>query len=362
MHTAKAIEEEIAARADRVREFIFASRCARLLPKGHLRQAVLSYPESGGKAIRAALTMLSCGAVGGTEDSAVPLAASVEIFHSFSLVHDDIIDDDALRRGKFTVHREFAQIASAGFRVDPDAALHYGTSVGILAGDSQHGWAVSLLCEGADRGAISPDLAVRLIDELETSVLNTLVEGELLDVQYSLEPLSSAREDAVLEMLDKKTGALYEFSCKAGAVAGLGEYRPDDPGVRALSRFGRAFGRAFQVKDDILGIVGTEEELGKPVGSDIREGKRTLILTHAFAHADRGQRALLMDSLGSKEISAETVDTVRDLLVSLGSIDYAQSQVSRHASDAVRELESLPDSDHKRLLSSLAEASMDRTH
>jgi geranylgeranyl diphosphate synthase type I len=361
MHTTRTIRNEIRARAVLVREYVFASRCMHLLPEGHLRRAVLSYPESGGKAIRAGLAMLSCGAVGSSEDPAVPVAAAVEMFHSFSLVHDDIIDNDPLRRGRPTVHKEFAQIASSELGADPQAAHHYGTSLGILAGDSQHGWAVSLLCEGAESGRISYELAVKLIDELEAGVLNTLVQGELLDVQYTLDAQPQAGERGILEMLDKKTGALYEFSCKAGALAGIGEYRPQEPRVEALSRFGRAFGRAFQIRDDILGIVGTQEELGKPIGSDLREGKSTLVLSHAFAHADEDKKGVLRRSVGNREMSDEAVAKTRDLLVSLGSIDYAQSQVSRYAGDAEAELEPLPDSEYKRLLIALAEASMDRT-
>ena len=190
--------------------------------------------------------------------------------------------------------------------------------------------------------------------------MNTLVEGELLDVQLSLDSSPEAGEGAILEMLDKKTGALYEFSCKAGAMAGLGQYEPGNPSVGALSRFGRAFGRAFQIMDDILGIVGTEEELGKPVGSDLREGKRTLILSHAYANADTSQERLLASAVGKTDIGVEVVEAIRDLLVSLGSIDYAQSQAHRYAEDAVTELEPLPDSDFKKQLRDLALASMDR--
>jgi geranylgeranyl diphosphate synthase type I len=354
------IESEIRQRAHKVREHIFASRGFRSLPDGHLRDAVLSYPESEGKAIRAALAMLSCGAVGGDEAAAIPIAAAVEIFHSFSLVHDDIIDNDALRRGRPTVHREFEEIGMGEFGVDREAAEHYGVSVGILAGDSQHGWAVSLLCQAAADGTISPELAVGLIDDLEASVLNTLVSGELLDVQFSMRPIAHVSQEQILTMLDRKTGALYEFCCRAGAMAGLGRYQPDGDEVAALVRFARAFGTAFQIKDDVLGIVGAEEELGKPVGSDLREGKRTLILSHAYARADPEQKRFLSESVGDKGMSADTVEKIRRLVVSLGSIAEAESQVQRYAARAVAELAPLPDSRAKRLLRELAQASANR--
>src|SRR5688572_2139855 len=150
-----------------------------------MREAILSYVTQRGKGLRPALLMLACGAVGGDEDQAVPAAASVEVFQIWTLVHDDVIDRDKTRRGHPTVHARFEDAAVKQMGLTADEAAHYGTSVAILAGDLQQSWSYALLCDLTNRGVPAP-LVIELVARMATSLTPQLMEGEMLDVQFSL--------------------------------------------------------------------------------------------------------------------------------------------------------------------------------
>ncbi len=210
----KAIEDRVA----RVQEYVLSPRYLDLFSPEDMREAVTCYFESGGKRLRPAVMLFCCGAVGGDEEKAISAAAAVEIFHTWTLVHDDIIDRDPLRRGAPTVHERFRVKPStiARFGNGGDAA-HYGVSIAVLTGDVQHGWGISLMTELTRKFGIAPEVTLTLINELDTRVLCTLVEGEVLDVQYSKEPIENLSSEQIEEMLWKKTGALYEFAGASGA-------------------------------------------------------------------------------------------------------------------------------------------------
>ena len=127
-----------------------------------------------------------------------------------------------------------------------------------------------------------------------------LVDGEALDVQFSLQALDAVTEADILDMMQKKTGVLYAFAATAGASIGLNAWQPDDPVVKALTDFARNCGIAFQLQDDVLGITGNAAATGKPVGADIREGKRTLIVKESLRNAAPQQREMMLDTLGSR--------------------------------------------------------------
>ncbi len=140
---------------------------------------------------------------------------------------------------------------------------------------------------------------IALINDLAFSVGPTLVGGETLDLQYSNFDVEHVGEEAILDMIRKKTGALYEFSGRAGAMVGINQYDLNSPIVRSLSQYAVNCGIAFQLQDDILGLVGTQKELGKPIGSDIREGKRTAIVDFALRQASDGEKSQLLQTLVS---------------------------------------------------------------
>jgi geranylgeranyl diphosphate synthase type I len=341
--------DALKTRAQKVNSMIFNGDYRHKFAPKHLNEAVYSYFELGGKALRPGVLLFSCGAVGGEEERALPAAAGLEAYHTWTLVHDDIIDRDQIRRGGATVHQRFADVALKEMGCAPENAVHYGMTMGILAGDVQHGWAVSFFGHLKERG-VSPELTLKLIIELESVVLPLLLEGETLDVQFEYMPLAELSQEMVLDMLWKKTGALYRFAGMAGAMIGLNSTDRNHPLVKALSQYTSNCGLAFQLVDDILGLLGDEEILGKPVGSDIREGKRTVIVLYGWSQANPAKRKYIERVLGDPEASEDSVKEVIGLLQSLGGVEFAKEQACALVQEARHELDHLAESEYKRLL------------
>jgi geranylgeranyl diphosphate synthase type I len=293
--------------------------------------------------------------MGGDELKALPAGAAIEVYHVWTLVHDDIIDQDDTRRGNKTVHRDFADRARVEFCSSPEEANHYGLALGILAGDAQHGWAISLLTDLYVRLQLPPELVLNLIRELETEVITTLLEGETLDVQYSYQGIEDLEEDLILDMLWKKTGKLYEYCGKAGAMIALNHYDPAHRTVRALASFASKCGLAFQLQDDILGLVGNEATIGKPVGSDLLEGKKTIITYHAFLQAEKSIKDKFLKILGNRNASPKELEALTNFIINSGSIAYTQGLAQAYIKEALDELNILPPSPYKKLLSLWAE-------
>jgi geranylgeranyl diphosphate synthase type I len=212
---------------------------------------------SGGKRVRAALCLLACEAVGGAAAAAAPAAAALELIHGFTLLHDDIADQDELRRGRPTVWKL------------------WGTGQAITAGDTMYALANITAADPA-RGGAPPADAGRMLLALNEATLR-VCEGQHLDIAY--EGRADITVAEYLEMVRLKTGALFGASLAAGAISGGGAPAQ----VAALQEFGEQVGVAFQVRDDVLGIWGEEEKTGKPVGSDLRQNKRSLPVIRALA-------------------------------------------------------------------------------
>jgi geranylgeranyl diphosphate synthase type I len=352
----------IATRNKLVQDYVLSERYINRFAPEDMAEAICAYFEYGGKRLRPAVLLFSCGAVGGDEERAIPAAAAIEIFHTWTLVHDDIIDRDGTRRGEATVHERFYKKAlrHPTLKFTKRDALHYGVSLGILAGDVQHGWGISLMTELSRMNGVDPAVTLYLINALDTYVLTQLVEGEVLDIQYSHLPVEQVTEEMVEAMLWKKTGALYEFAGMAGAMIGLDNPDPEHELTRSISAFTSRCGTAFQLQDDILGIVGDERRLGKPVGSDIREGKCTTIILTAFHRANQRQKKLLNEVLGDDKAPGEAVSEVIKLLVDLGGIKHTRDRARHYIQLALPELEKVPPSPYRELLASWAEFMIER--
>jgi geranylgeranyl pyrophosphate synthase len=243
------------------------------IDRPELRRA-LQHATSGGKRIRPVLTMLSCAAAGGRESDAVEPAAAVELLHAASLVHDDIMDGSDLRRGEPTLH------------------ILHGISGGILVGDTLIALAFRLLAGSA--------LANRqeIMEEFSASYLH-LCEGQSDDIAFSGgDPLDVDRHR---DMVRKKTAELVGASMAMGAMAASS----DRHRIEALRGFGVKLGMAYQVKDDLLEVTGREDLVGKRLGTDIRNGRRTY-LTMAYPEVDTVARA-------SNIVSEFTVQALLDL-------------------------------------------------
>ncbi|MHB8625253.1 MAG: polyprenyl synthetase family protein [Aggregatilineales bacterium] len=353
-----ALLEQLAARRERVYHYLFESDYAAQFRPAHIRDAALSYLKMGGKSLRPAVLLLSCGAVGGDETIALPAAAAIEVYHTWTLVHDDIIDRDSRRRNAPTVHVEFASRGARelGFS-GPDAA-HYGIAIGILAGDVQQSWSYMLFHELHRRYGVDAELVLRLVEELATRVQLLLVEGETLDIQFARRGIDDLTEPDVIDMLWKKTGVLYEFAGYAGASIGLGTVNA--PLVEQIGAFCGQCGIAFQLQDDLLGVVGDESQIGKAVGADIREGKKTMIVYQALQNANETQRAELLSILGNGDATSDQIARATSLLRDLDGIRYVHDLSRRYVTQALENLAELPPSPNKALLEQWADYLIDR--
>ncbi len=356
----------LASRRERVYDYLQAAMRRHALRSLHLGEAIANYVQHPGKGLRSSILLFCCGATGGDEERAVPAAAAVELYHVWTLVHDDIIDRDDVRRGRPTVHAAFSERARLELGLSGEAAAHYGLTQALLAGDVQQGWSAALLTETATRRGADPALALHLIAELFGSVESQLVDGEALDVEFSLaavknpHEMSALAEADILDMMEKKTGVLYAFAAAAGACIGLDAWQPEQPEVAALAAFARNCGIAFQLQDDVLGVVGDAAVTGKPVGADIREGKRTLIVWAALRGAAPDQRRRLLSVLGNRTATGAQVADATQLLQDLGGIAYARSLAQSYIGQAHAHLDAVPESGYRRLLRALADFVLER--
>jgi len=355
----QALPEYLAARREAVIEFIRGFGLIHLVAEPHLRDHLLSYPLRGGKSLRPALVALSAGAASGKDmtKTTLPLQAAVELYHNWTLIHDDIIDEDDFRRGQPSLHREIEAVAKKSGC--DEGADKYGRDIAILIGDLMHG-SVSLVLLKLVNEGVSSETVISLLRLMHAELTPALVDGEARDVRFCLENVGDVSEQQVLEMLEGKTAALFDYCGTSGAMAGLDTSDASDPRVRALAGFSRAAGLAFQIQDDILGLIGDEEKLGKPRGSDLREGKHTLLLLHAFREANPEQKAILKPLVGKRDITPEEVDLAENTLREIGTIDYVNGIATEYIESAIPFIDDLDESPSRDLLSGLARFMIER--
>jgi len=290
--------------------------------------------KAGGKKLRPVMVILSCEAVGGRAADALKTAASMELIHTFSLIHDDIMDKDEMRRGKPSVH------------------TLWGEPMAILAGDTLFSKAFETVLETSTKN-INPK---RVVDALKTVVDSCIkiCEGQALDISF--EGKLDVREEEYLTMIYKKTAALIAAATKAGAILGGGTEEQID----ALSEYGRLVGLAFQIQDDYLDVISDEQDIGKPVGSDIVEGKMTLMVVHALANASKEDKERLISILQAND--EDMVDDAIAIFNKYGSIEYTRDIALKNVKNAKELLGVLEDSEAKRSLEMIADFVLDRTH
>ena len=321
--------------ADAVYAFIWkALRGDSYMSESHLREVGGSYLEHRGKCLRPALVTFCCEAVGGTADEALAAASAVEMFHTWTLMHDDVIDHDDLRRGRPTAHVRGAKLAEQDLPLAD--AREYGTVLAILGGDYIHGAALEMLLRSNCPPEVLHSVASRMAGKLNAELLS----GEQLDVRLSLMSWGEIREAAIMEMMRGKTGALLAYCAETGVALGEKLSPEASPVAGKMAEFAHLCGLAFQMKDDLLGIFGDETTFGKPIGSDIREGKRTVLMLRALQNASDAERALLKSVLGKKEATLEEIGMVRDIVVQAGA-DQAVARLSNETVErALRILDS----------------------
>ncbi|MCG2872097.1 MAG: polyprenyl synthetase family protein [Sulfolobales archaeon] len=286
----------------------------------------------GGKRLRPLILVAFSDLLGGRRDRAIKAGAAVEMLHNFTLIHDDIMDNDTMRRGLPTVH------------------VKYGVPMAILAGDLLHALAFKALND-AFRGS---KYAYEAIDLFVKGII-TISEGQALDMSF--EERTDVTEQEYMDMIYRKTAALFMVS------SGLGAYvaEAEEEVIHAME-YGKNLGIAFQIVDDILGLIGDEKELGKPLYSDIREGKKTVLVLKTLREASEPEKEVVLSALGNKNASKETLTKAAEI-IKAHSLDFAYALAERYKGEALKALSSIKsvrDDRPLKLLTELAELTVKR--
>jgi geranylgeranyl diphosphate synthase type II len=273
-------------------------------PERYLYDLVRDYPSRAGKGLRPSLLLATCEAFGGSPGDALGAAVAIELAHNAFLVHDDVEDGSLQRRGKPTLHR-----------------MH-GTPLAINAGDALAVLAMRPLREDTGLGA---RLSQRVSDEFLQMVTHT-VEGQATELGWRAENVVDLQPGDYLELIGRKT-CWYTtvWPLRAGALIGSSGTAE----LEALTRFGFYLGAAFQIRDDLLNQIGSEDRYGKEILGDIREGKRTLMLIHLMSSADPDERRAIVAFLaraGGRRVGGRRAlrpEEILDLMVRHGSLQFA---------------------------------------
>ncbi|MEJ2637097.1 MAG: polyprenyl synthetase family protein [Calditrichia bacterium] len=273
-----------------------------------LKEPIKYFLETPGKKVRPLLTLLSCQAVGGAVEPALPAAAGVELFHDFTLIHDDIMDRDDLRRGRPTIHKIW----------DEGAA--------ILAGDALVGMAYASILQ-CDREHLP-----EVLNHFSEGIIK-VCEGQALDKEFESRQQVSTEE--YLDMISKKTAWLFKLACQIGAILGGGS--PDQ--VEHLRRFGDNLGLGFQMQDDLLDFVAEEEKLGKKVGSDLKMDKKTYVTLKYEEHLR--QNPELASRYPAKILQFASLEDLKNALFDLGIVEETRREVDACLEEALQNLEAV---------------------
>lgn len=269
----------------------------------------------GGKRIRPALLLLSSRLFGNGHRGAIQLGAVVEIIHTATLVHDDIIDEAQTRRGRAAANTQ------------------WGNAKCVLAGDWLYMQAFKIAVQQRN---------FRVLDVF-IELTQMMVEGELLQME-KLGRLISLDEH--FELIHRKTACLFSTCMRLGAILGGATGEQEEK----LALYGRSTGMAFQIVDDVLDLTASEDILGKPVGSDLREGKVTMAVIHALERCTPEERAQIQTVMDERAFGSVSHGQILEILSRYGSLDAALARASQFAEDARRAICSFPDSEIKRAL------------
>ncbi len=253
--------------------------------------------QAGGKHVRSLLTALSCEAVGGSFNEALPFAVATEFVQTASLIHDDVIDDDAIRRGVESVHRK------------------YGTRIAIIAGDLLVARAVKLVSEHA-----SPELL-----SIVASSGVQMCEGEASDFLMYVTSTNHFTSESYFDVVRRKTVAFMRAAAKVGAILG----KASDEQQNTLDVFGELMGYAFQIRDDILDIIASESSTGKSVRSDLKGNKINYVLVHALESNSKDEVARCIETLQHGDI-----DFALELIKRSKSIEHATNLANEYTTKA----------------------------
>jgi geranylgeranyl diphosphate synthase type I len=296
-------------------------------PPEELYKASRYLVDAGGKRLRPAVLILAAEAVGSNLKSILPAAVAVELVHNFTLIHDDIMDKDDIRRGRPAVH------------------MIWGEAGAILAGDTLYSKAFEILSKVEN----DPVRILKCMDVL-SKTCTEICEGQWLDMDF--EKRERVTESEYIQMVEKKTSVLYAAAAKIGALLG----GASDETAEALFEYGRLIGIGFQMYDDVLDMITSEEVLGKIRGSDLMEGKYTLIVINAFG------KGVKLNIFGKGEATQEETDEAVRILTECGSIDYVKNLAISYINEGKAKLDVLQDCPEKELLLQIADYMISRKY
>lgn len=286
--------------------------------------------DSGGKRLRPILVLLTANALGfGTKANSADmhsLAAIIEFIHTATLLHDDVVDVSNMRRSRLTANAK------------------WGNAPAVLVGDFLYSRAFQMLVA----------LGSMPIMGILSDTTNVISEGEVQQLVNAKDP--SVSEENYLNVIHKKTGALFEAACEAAAImAGASEQEQ-----KAALTFGHHLGIAFQLVDDALDYEGDSETLGKNVGDDLAEGKPTLPLIYAMQHADESAQTVIRDAIANG--TTKNLDAIVKIVNDCGALDYTHQAAISHAHKAEQALANLPQNRFTQAMADLAQFAVARNH
>jgi geranylgeranyl diphosphate synthase type I len=311
---------------------------------------------SGGKRVRPAMVYYGFLLGGGKindKKKIIEASMSIELIHSFLLIHDDIIDRDEKRHGVDTVHESYKKIAERFF--PKTNKNHFGTSMAIIAGDL----AASMANEILFKSNFSAKTILKALNQLQ-KIVYTTIPGEMLDVV--MEARGKSTEEEILKMHEGKT-AFYTFEGPLHLGITLAENKSKKL-LKNISDYSLAIGKAFQIRDDILGVFGDEQKLGKPVGSDVIENKQTLLTLKALQKANSKQKSTINNLLGKKDLTSAELEAFRKIIMETGSLEYSNQLANKFSKQAIKSLNKIESKNQeaKDFLEKIAEYISIRNH
>jgi octaprenyl-diphosphate synthase len=282
--------------------------------------------SAGGKRLRPALLLLCCGALGYTGDQRFNMAAVVEFIHTATLLHDDVVDDSALRRGSATANARFGNPAS------------------VLVGDFLYSRAFQMMVDTQN---------MRIMEVLANAT-NIIAEGEVMQLMNMHN--AGLDEAGYLQVIRSKTAKLFEASAQVGAILSGATAAQE----LACAEYGQALGTAFQVIDDVLDYTGDAAVMGKNLGDDLREGKATLPLIAAIQRGTTAEKATIQNAIENGDVSL--LDAVIAIVKNTGSLDFARQAAQMEAKRAIAAAQQLPNGPNTACLVQLASQLLARNH
>ena len=290
---------------------------------GSVSQYIIS---AGGKRLRPALLLLCCGALGFKGDQRFNMAAVVEFIHTATLLHDDVVDDSALRRG------------------NPTANAKFGNPASVLVGDFLYSRAFQMMVDTQ---------SMRIMAVLANAT-NIIAEGEVMQLMNMHN--AGLDEAGYLQVIRSKTAKLFEASARVGAILS----GASAPLEEACAEYGQALGTAFQVIDDVLDYTGDAAIMGKNLGDDLREGKATLPLIAAMQRGTDPERQTIQQAIETGDVGM--LDAVITIVKKTGALDIARSAAQQEAKRAIDAAQRLPEGPHRDYLVQLASQLLDRNY